>query len=136
VSLRSVLVVASLSLATVTTVGCGGSPKVDPAPSTGQLLKNLKELLAEYQKQKNKAPSAITDFGELEYSFDGAMWLLRNNKVVYVWGAPLKADGQAVIAYVAEAPQSGGEVLLEDGTVKTMTAAEFAAAPKAAGKKA
>ena len=39
-----------------------------------------------------------------------------------------------IVAHEKNAPAEGGYVLLQDGSVKTMTAAEFAAAPKA-GKK-
>ena len=132
-SVRPMLLAASLALAVATLVGCGGQ-RADPPPTMGKMVTNLKELLAEYQKQHDgKAPNAIADFGELGNSFDGGMWTLRTNKVIYIWGAPLTPAGHAVIAYEAQTPESGGEVLLEDGTVKSVTTAEFAAAPKATG---
>jgi hypothetical protein len=36
-----------------------------------------------------------------------------------------------VLAYETEVPEKGGAVLMQDGTVKTMTADEFKSAPKA-----
>jgi hypothetical protein len=36
-----------------------------------------------------------------------------------------------VVAYEKKVPTEGGHVLLQDGTVKQMTAAEFQSAPKA-----
>ena len=38
---------------------------------------------------------------------------------------------EAVVAYEKDAPTNGGYVLLSAGSVKKMTASEFAAAPKA-----
>ena len=37
---------------------------------------------------------------------------------------------KGLLAYEAAVPEKGGAVLLADGTITTMTAAEFAAAPK------
>lgn len=133
---RPLLVVSCMSLALTAVSGCGGSTDRDSAPvPMPRMVEDFRDLLADHQKQsKDKAPSDLGDVSqEVLNNHDTALWLLNNKKIVYVWGAPLKPGGQAVIAYVTEAPQSGGEVLIEDGTVKAMTAAEFAAAPKAAG---
>ena len=42
-----------------------------------------------------------------------------------------RAKGEAVVAYEKQVPTDGGYVLLSAGSVKKMTAEEFAAAPKA-----
>ena len=38
-----------------------------------------------------------------------------------------------MLAYHKDVPEKGGEVLMQDGTAKKMTAEEFQAAPKPAG---
>jgi hypothetical protein len=55
-----------------------------------------------------------------------------NNEIVYQWGARIDpAGGETVLAYEKKAPSEGGWVLMQDGTVKQITADEFKAAPKA-----
>jgi hypothetical protein len=71
--------------------------------------------------------------------FPRAYEAVKSGEVVILWGASLKGEGdvgrdEVVVAYVKSVPTDGGHVLLSAGTVKKMTAAEFAAAPKA-GKK-
>ena len=70
--------------------------------------------------------------------YPGAVEMLRSGQLVVQWGAPLTPEGEstdAVLAYVKAVPEQGGQVLLQDGrTIKTMTADEFKAAPKAAGR--
>ncbi len=64
-----------------------------------------------------------------------AVDLLKSGDLVVQWGASLSPEGEtttAVLAYLKTVPEQGGPVLLQDGwTIKTMTAAEFKAAPKA-----
>jgi hypothetical protein len=58
---------------------------------------------------------------------------MNEGHVVVQWGAPLTpaaGAAPAVLAYEKDAPQQGGFVLFQDGTVKHLSAAEFQAAPK------
>jgi hypothetical protein len=70
--------------------------------------------------------------------YPGAVELLKSGQLVVQWGAPLTPEGEAtdaVLAYLKTVPERGGLVLLQDGrTIKTMTAEELKAAPKAAGR--
>jgi hypothetical protein len=63
---------------------------------------------------------------------------LKSGELVVQRGAPISPQGEAtsaVLAYPRTAPEQGGLVLLQDGwTIKKMTADEFKAAPKAAGR--
>jgi hypothetical protein len=118
-------------------LGCGGDvPDADGPLPPSEMMTDMKNLLIEYQKSNgDKAPGAIGDVMPLEPMYPSALHLLNSNKAVYIWGAPLKASGTAVIAYETAVPDSGGTVLLEDGTVTTMSAADFTTAPKPPTKK-
>ena len=59
---------------------------------------------------------------------------INSNEIVYIYGTGFEAGSNKVVAYDKQAETAGGLVLLQDGTVKQMTADEFKAAPKG-GKK-
>ena len=63
---------------------------------------------------------------------------IKSGELVVQWGAPLSPQGEpadAVLAYGKTVPEQGGPVLLQDGwAIKSMTADEFRAAPKAAAQ--
>jgi hypothetical protein len=57
---------------------------------------------------------------------------LVRGEIAYQWGVGLNPAGkEKVLAYEKKAATDGGAVLMQDGTVKQMTAEEFKAAPKA-----
>ncbi len=117
-------------------IGCGGGAGIDSRPpTTGENLADLKEMLEELQSQKKKPPAKVADLRPQEPIHPMAVRQLTQGLVVYAWGTGLDAASPAVLAYPKEAAEKGGPVLLQNGTVKEMTAAEFAAAPKAGGKK-
>ena len=115
------------------TVGCSSAPEGSP-PSAGDNMADMKELLQDYQQQKKNPATKFADFKSFEPVHPLAIRQLQREGIVYVWGAAF-GSGSGVIAYPKDAAEKGGTVLLQDGTLKPMTAAEFAAAPKAAGKK-
>lgn len=118
----------------VALVGCGG-----PTPKQTNDLKQLtlayhdyittslkgpkddKEFLAWAIKSKHPAQVVIQD-------------VQRGEWVVY-YGVRLteltKGTGNTVLAYHKDVPTKGGLVGMADGTVRTMTADEFAKSPKA-----
>jgi hypothetical protein len=57
--------------------------------------------------------------------------MIRSGDIVYMWGAGHVPGGTQVVAYEKRVTTECGFVLLQDGTAKEMTAAEFQAAPKA-----
>jgi hypothetical protein len=129
---RRWLLVAGLTVAA--TVGCGGTdgPKqvsLDEVRKTE--LTELGEVLKMQAAEGKKPPAKLTDMAEIEPLLPSAGPALRNGEVVYFWGSPYAAGSTTVIAHEKKAPTDGGYVLLQDGTVKSMTAAEFGAAPKA-----
>lgn len=125
---------AAVVLAAAT--GCGGSGQQagNPAGVTKESMAELKEMVEHYQKQKKHPPAKAADLSPMEPAFPDAVRLLASGECAYAWGAGLEPGKQAVLAYPKNAVDSGGPVLLQDGTIREMTAAEFASAPKA-GKK-
>lgn len=117
--------------------GCGGgvdSSGIATGPTEEATLQDLSVLLKSLAEQKKKPPTKLAELDAYEAIYMAAYKGVESKSVVYLWGNGVVAGGKAVIAYDAKVEASGGYVLLEDGTVKKMTAAEFAAAPKAAKK--
>ncbi len=135
--MRTFVLAACVTLSALTPVGCGGPdvPKdATGAPTAKQGLVDLAELLKGVAEQKKSPPARQADLEQYDVINLAATLAITRKEVVYVWGTGIIAGGQAVIAYEKDAPSAGGYVLIEDGTVKAMTAAEFAAAPKAVKK--
>jgi hypothetical protein len=129
--IRTFVLLVGLGLA----VGCGGS---DPAKATvagnKDALVEVGQMLKWLADEHKKPPAKLAEFNRVEPLVPVASGMIRDGSVVYIWGTPYAADSQKVAAYEKKTPTDGGFVLLQDGTVKPMTAAEFGAAPKA-GKK-
>jgi hypothetical protein len=73
----------------------------------------------------------MADLDAVEPYLPTAGGKVRNGELVYVWGAGLAPGGTLVIAYEKKAETEGGWVLLQDGTVKKISAGEFQSAAKA-----
>jgi hypothetical protein len=117
--------------------GCGGAPEPTPMPPDEQGIKQFAELYRSYTKKNKRAPKSLKELNVRGQGYPGAVEMLQSGRIVVQWGAPLTPEGtstDAVLAYLKEVPEQGGQVLLQDGwTIKTMTADEFKAAPKAGG---
>ncbi len=116
--------------------GCGSSapsnvPREAP-PKTG--LEELGLVIRAASDQKQKPPAKLADLDKYEPIAQAGVTGVAQNKIVYLWGAGYKPGGTGIVAYETAAETNGGWVLLEDGSVKEMSASEFASAPKA-GKK-
>lgn len=115
-------------------MGCGSSTSattpVTDETLARQGLDDLGNLLRAVAEEKKRPPAKPADLEQYTSGFTFATTAIQQKKIVYVWGAGL-GGGSAVVAYDANAESAGGHVLLQDGTIKKMTAAEFAAAPKA-----
>jgi hypothetical protein len=93
-------------------------------------MEDVKQMLAFAAENKIKTPTRAADLEAVEPAGPLAGPAIREGTVVYAWGAPLAPGGKAVVAYEKKAETEGGWVLLQDGTVREMTADEFRAAPK------
>jgi hypothetical protein len=132
------LVVAFVFLGTV---GCGDNARQKKFSD----LMYLGLLYHEHQdKYSGRAPSKVEDLEEvaIERQPKGkdALQGLKDGGYVFLWGAKLSdvrktAAGWSgtVLCYERDVPARGGLVVMVDAAVKTMTADEFKAAPKAEG---
>lgn len=112
------------------TPGCGETPKTPDSLPMEEQFQDLGGLIQEYQDARKKAPTKVQDLTEFEPAHPRGYTLLSSGQAVYVWGVGI-SSGTSVLAHEKDAEQKGGCVLLQDGSVKTMSASEFAAAPKA-----
>lgn len=120
--------------------GCSSEPKPlspDDAVEQGKqnMMRELGEMLALYKGDYNKPPKSVVDLAKFEAGFQIGYLRVKEGEVVLLWGAPIQEGASdKILAYEKSAPESGGYVLMQDGTtVKKVTVEEFKAAPKASG---
>ena len=137
---RGVSVLAAVfCLGVVAGCGDGGDAgKVVPTDYKAALAE-LGEALKSTAADGKKPPTRMAEFEMIEPMAPTAGPLIRSGELIYLWGGGYVPSGTKVVAYQKKAEAEGGPVLLQDGTVKVMTADEVKAAPKAgtagAGKK-
>ncbi|MGL4549712.1 MAG: hypothetical protein ACRC33_00885 [Gemmataceae bacterium] len=86
-------------------------------------------MLKGFEAEKKPAPGKLADVEKVEPLYPGAFIALTQGTVVYAWGKPIdSAAAGTVLAHEKQVPTAGGWVLMQDGTVKKMTADEFKAA--------
>ncbi|MDR3622765.1 MAG: hypothetical protein P4L85_25655 [Paludisphaera borealis] len=115
--------------------GCDPSPTYrSEAPTQAVLaLEEVGNFLRMHKKGGKPAPKSIKDLAPMENGFPQAYMGLQAGAVVVYWGVDFDpTDSKTVVAYEKTAPESGGEVLMRDGSTVKMTAEEFKAAPKPA----
>jgi len=112
--------------------GCGTAepPKGTGTPTGKDGLDDLAVLLKEFDDQRKRPPAKLADIEPVEPLHQAAYVGLVRGDIVYAWGTAL-SGGTTVVAYEKQAEAEGGWVLLQDGTVRQMTADEFRAAPRA-----
>lgn len=128
-------------------LGCsGGSPSsnVPVAPNPAEpdspikaVLQETGMLLQAHAADTTKAATRVEELERFDVAFPGALAAIQDGRVKVVWGVVMPSEGEqakqtnpTVIAYAAEAPDQGGEVLLTNGKVQRMSADELAAALK------
>jgi hypothetical protein len=116
-------------------LGCGSGDDTSAAsgtPSAKGALADLVNLLNHLKSENKKPPARLADIEPVEPLFPAAYIGLVRNEIVYVWGTIIDpSGGDKVIAYEKAAESTSGWVLMQDGSLDTMDASEFKAAPKA-----
>src|SRR5262245_27382427 len=126
-TLWAVVAAAGLALA----AGCGRTTTGQAVDASKTALEDLGQMLKDLPAENRKPPAKLADLESVEPMIPVAGPAIRSGEVVYLWGTAYAAGGNQVAAYEKKVPTEGGFVLLQDGTVKEMTASEFQAAPKA-----
>jgi hypothetical protein len=111
--------------------GCTSSSTISTDDARKMALEELGRMLKALPDDGRKPPTKLAELEPIEPMIPLAGPMIRSGDINYVWGAAYVSGGKNVIAYEKSAPSDGGYVLLEDGSVKKMTASEFQSAPKA-----
>ncbi|AGA29902.1 hypothetical protein [Singulisphaera acidiphila] len=120
------------------TVGCGGTENKPATESDMEqnALNDVAELYRVYTIQFKKPPAKLADFAPMEPMSPLGVAAVTKGEVVVRFGATLpntdegpgKGPGDEVLAYQKKVPESGGQVLMLNRTIKAMTSDEFKAA--------
>jgi hypothetical protein len=101
------------------------------------LLRDVAELLREYQVSAKKPPRSLNDLRSLgDAGAPTGFSAIRSNLVIVRWEAtlpdsevePNSPPSDLVLAYGKGVPENGGPVLMLDRRIRTMTADDFKAA--------
>jgi hypothetical protein len=117
-----------LGLAIAAILGGCSEPPLPPSPSSDVGLKELAEVYRYRAYMQLPVAQRLTDLSEHWDAMADAYPRIEGGEYVVHWGVGITegtAGANRVIAYEKQAPSVGGAVLLGDGTVKQVTAAEF-----------
>ena len=129
----------------LSSAGCGGSDPVIPTEEvmSQTAIADVGEALRAFQANNGEPPKTAAELvgaQGMDMLAPIGMKAISDDEVVVFWGTTLPdtmevaltEEGQdTVLAYESQVPESGGLVLMVDRSVKSMTAEEFQAAPKA-----
>lgn len=122
-------------LAAMLLAGCG--PSTAPPRSLDEAtLNQIWQVFHSYQKGTRPPPRGPADLLPMERNFPAALDSIRSREVLVFWGVGFDEGSEAastVLAYHMDVPGKGGGVLMQDGTIRTMTAEEFQSARKPPG---
>jgi hypothetical protein len=121
----------------VAAAGCSSEKKPGDGqqPGAADHLREVAGMLRLHAGERGKGPRKAADLAPYEHGHPLGFQAVKSGEIVVVWGATMPGEGEAgggeaVVAYEKKALAAGGAVLLQNGTVKTMTADELKAAPK------
>jgi hypothetical protein len=135
--IRSVRDCFLLTAALALSAGCesSGGGGFEPSPENGDryALTEVGEILRNRMLNTTQPPRNPADIARYENAGPTGLGKVQKGEIVVLWGAnPKDGASDQVLAYEKKTPQSGGFVLMQDGTtVKKLTPDEFRSAPKA-----
>lgn len=131
---RRLLVFAWLLPSLLALAGCKKPQPVMVSASMQDKLTEIGRMYTAYTQDHKQPPKTLSDLDKPVYEVANTEGFaaLRDGECVMLWGGrlPGAGAGATVLAYEASVPENGGLVLFQDGTVKSLTAEEFKAAPK------
>lgn len=119
--------------------GCGGTQVGSSQQGDRLALNEVAEVYRLYSADHQGPPQKFKDLESLRPAGPKGVESLRSGDVVLLYGAampdltegPASTSSDKILAYDKKVPESGGDVLLLDRTIKSMSAEEFKSAPKA-----
>jgi hypothetical protein len=123
-------------------VGCGGGGQgrttaAVPTTNEGLALMEVGRSYQAFVKMSRRPPSGLKEVLPSEQGYPAGINALRKGDVIVLWGAGLDRTSQGaatILAYEKKTPKEGGLALMQDISIRSMTADEFQTAPKAPGK--
>jgi hypothetical protein len=133
------IVRSALVAAAVLVVGAGCTAQKTATeklagPTAADGLTNLRDLFRQAAAGKATLPKSLTEFTAVEPFYPVAGPFVLSGDITCAWGAGLKEGAEAakrILAFETQAAKEGGWVMFQDGTIREVTAEEFAAAAKA-----
>lgn len=133
------IVRSALVAAAVLVVGAGCTAQKTATeklagPTAADGLTNLRDLFRQAAAGKAALPKSLTEFTAVEPFYPVAGPFVLSGDITCAWGAGLKEGAEAakrILAFETRAAKEGGWVMFQDGTIREVTAEEFAAAAKA-----
>jgi hypothetical protein len=119
-------------------LACGGIRQAAGRQQAAKDLNQLARMYHDFHESKSKGPANTQELIQFVKNDPAATALATQTgpggKYVLYWNVRITTltagSAATVLGYEASVPASGGMVLMADGSTRTMTAAEFAAAPK------
>ncbi len=110
-----------------------------PAVFENNALSEIGSIYRLYSEVSKKPPKNLKDFEPYREGTPNGIGAASRGEIVVLWGAKLndlteEGTGDSpdeVLAYMKDVPTKGGMVLMKNRKIKSMTAEEFKAAPKA-----
>lgn len=128
----------------VLSMACGAVGRVREAADRQARSNDLKQIALSYISYcdvNRKGPANIDELVNLQPEIAPVAQKVKNGQYVVPWNVNManmtqftEGTSNTVLAYESAVPTAGGLVVMCDGFVKNMTAAEFNAAPKAGDK--
>jgi hypothetical protein len=123
-------------------IACGAAAKVREAADRATRSNDLKQIALAYMSfctKNSKGPANADELSKDQPEATVALQRVKSGEFTILWGVNLDnqrlfdVNGRSitVLGYESTVPASGGLVLMCDGAVQGMTAAEFKAKPQA-----
>jgi hypothetical protein len=104
-------------------------------PSVGRVnpSNDLKQIALYYKMygDSTRSPKKLDDLPDLQRDLPKVYQAIQDGIYVVQWNAHPTTSGSAILAYVRDAPTTGGVVVRFDGSIDNLTAEQFKTASKA-----
>jgi hypothetical protein len=138
--MKPLRLVLLLALAGLATAGCNKLRDAALKQKTANDLKKLCDLYGDYYAARGHGPAGVAALETLatgDAEAKSVLEAVRAGRYVLLWDVDVEAVGKTrpgmsftILGYERGVPETGGMVLMVDGSVLEMKPAKFAASPK------